>query len=78
MCSPTRRFLTMQPMTIMLEEERLAPPSEMMMLKAVDEPMIIRHSTVVDSRVNKTAFKGISHPWGTYEMFSRVTYVVRG
>jgi hypothetical protein len=49
-------------MTIMLEMERLTPPSERIMLKAIDEPMMIRHRSDEDISVNITAFKGISHP----------------
>jgi hypothetical protein len=32
------------------------------MLKAIDEPTMMRHKTDEDSSVNNTAFTGISHP----------------
>ena len=60
----------MQPITMMLEMERLTPPNERMMLKAMDEPMMMRHSRDEDTSVNNTAFKGMSHPWGTYTKVS--------
>jgi hypothetical protein len=52
----------MQPITMILEIDRLTPPNERMMLKAIDKLMIIRHKRDEDISVNNTAFKEMSHP----------------
>ena len=59
------RFLSMQPMTMMLEMKMLTALSDRMMLKANVEPMIMRHKIDVDKSVRITALTGISHPGGT-------------
>ena len=65
MGSLARRFLNMQPMTMRLEEMMARPDREMMMLKAMEEPMIMRLNSDEHMSVAITAFKGMSQPGRT-------------
>ncbi len=55
----------MQPIAITYDEIRPVTPIEVMMLKAMGEPMIIRENKAVNVRVTVTAFRGISQPGRT-------------
>lgn len=59
------RFLAMQPMAIRYDVSRPTEDSEVMTLKAIVEPMMIREATTVKSKVTVTAFSGISIPGRT-------------
>ena len=65
--SPTRRFLKMHEMAKIYEPTVPTWPMEMMTLKAMDDPMMMRLSRVVMVRVVMTAFRGMSQPVGTYD-----------
>jgi hypothetical protein len=62
--SPTSRFRKMQDIAIMYEPTVPTCPMDMMTLKAIDEPMMMRLSNVVMIRVVMTALSGMSQPAG--------------
>lgn len=63
--SPISRFRKMHVIGKIYELIVPTCPIEMMMLKAIDEPMIMRLSNEVMISVKITALSGISQPTGT-------------
>jgi hypothetical protein len=63
--SPTTRFLKMHDIAKIYEPTVPTCPIDIITLKAMDEPMIMRLSNVVMVNVAMTAFSGMSQPAGT-------------
>lgn len=57
----------MHPIARMYEDIRPTPESEVMMSKAMVDPMIIRERRAVKMRVTITALSGISQPGCTFQ-----------
>ena len=58
--SPRTRRANMQPMTTMYEDTRPSWPREVITLKAIVEPRMMRQRCVVQTRVVKMEFTGTS------------------
>lgn len=58
--SPLIRFVKMQAMTIIYEDTRPSWPRDVITLKAMVDPMMIRERSVVQSRVTMIALAGTS------------------
>jgi hypothetical protein len=63
--SPTIRLLSMQLIAVMSPMEPLRVPKAIIMLKAMGEPMMMRHMSAVNTKVNMTELIGMSWPGGT-------------
>jgi hypothetical protein len=57
----------MHPMARMYEDIRPTPDSEVMISKAIVEPMMIRERRAVKTRVTITALSGMSQPGCTFQ-----------
>jgi hypothetical protein len=63
--SPRRRFAKMQPMTTRYEEMSPTSPRDVITLKAMVEPMMMRDISVVQSNDTRIALTGTSQPGRT-------------
>ena len=66
----------MHPIARMYEDIRPTPDSEVMMSKAIVEPIMIRERRVVKMRVTITALSGISQPGCTFQLLVMVKSIV--
>jgi len=66
----------MHPIARMYDDIRPTPDSEVMMLKAMVEPIMISERRVVKMRVTITALSGISQPGCTFQSLATLKAIV--